>query len=56
MFLWGLQGLKKQREREREREKRERWLEEKQKADFLAYFGTGFLLSQAIKSASIYRR
>ena len=41
---------------EREREKRERWLEEKQKADFLAYFGTGFLLSQAIKSASIYRR
>jgi hypothetical protein len=26
MFLWGLQGLKKQRG---EREKRERWLEEK---------------------------
>ena len=41
----------------REREERT-LLEEKNRgeADFLAYFGPDFLLPQAIKSASIYKR
>ena len=54
MFLWGLQGLKKQRERER----RENvgWKKNRGEANFLAYFGPAFLLSHAIKSAFIYSR
>jgi hypothetical protein len=54
MFLWGLQGLKKQRERER----RENvgWKKNRGEADFLAYFGPDFLLPQAMKSIYIYRK
>jgi hypothetical protein len=41
-----------------ERERRENVGREKNRgeADFLAYFGPEFLISQTIKSASIYRR
>jgi hypothetical protein len=56
MFLWGLQGLKKQRG---EREREERTLagrKNKGEADCLAYFGLDVLLPQAMKSTSIYRR
>jgi len=53
-FLWGLQGLKKQRDRER----RENvgWKKNRGEAGFLGYFEPDFLLPQAITSASIYRR
>jgi len=54
MFLWGLQGLKKQRGEREERTLAGR--KNRGEADLLAYFGPEFLLSQAINSASIYRR
>jgi hypothetical protein len=54
-FLWGLQQLKT-RWREKERQKNRESDRNQEEADFLAYFGPDFLLLQAIKSTSIYRR
>jgi hypothetical protein len=55
MFPWGLQVAEEAAGRERE----ERTLagrKNRGEADFLAYFRPDFLLPQAIKSTSIYRR
>jgi len=41
---------------ERERRENVGWKKNNGEADFLAYFGLDFLLLQAIKPASIYRR
>jgi hypothetical protein len=41
---------------ERKKEKQRESCRNREEADFLAYFGPDFLLSQAMKSTFIYRR